>query len=63
MTTPPQVPEWSEVPYHVKMKLKYDEVNNLWDQQTIPYITRFEAKRAVKLICNKFGKIFVKIVS
>ena len=49
MTTPPQ----EEIPYHVKMKFKYDEVNNLWDQQTIPYITRFEAKRAVKLICNK----------
>ena len=56
MTTTPQVPEWSEIPYHIKMKFKYDEVNNLWDQQTIPYITRFEAKRAVKLICNKFGK-------
>ena len=56
MTTLPQVPEWSEIPYHVKMKFKYDEVNNLWDQQTIPYITRFEAKRAAKLICNKFGK-------
>ena len=52
MTTPPQ----EEIPYHVKMKFKYDEVNNLWDQQIIPYITRFEAKRAVKLICNKFGK-------
>ena len=52
MTTPPQ----EEIPYHVKMKFKYDEVNNLWDQQIIPYITRFEAKRAVKLICNKFAK-------
>ena len=52
MTTPPQ----EEIPYHVKMKFKYDEVNDLWDQQIIPYITRFEAKRAVKLICNKFGK-------
>ena len=44
------------LPYRTRMEIKYNEVNNLWDQQTIPYITRFEAKRAVKLICNKFGK-------
>jgi hypothetical protein len=52
MTTPPQ----EKMPYHVEMKFKYDEVNSLWDKQTIPFITRFEAKRAVKLICNKFGR-------
>ena len=42
--------------YKAQMVLKYKAVNSLWDQKTIPYITRFEGKKAVKLICNKFGK-------
>ena len=44
------------IPYHVKMSFEYDKVNEYWEKQNVPYVTRVEAEKAVKKLMIKFGK-------
>lgn len=48
--------EQEPIPYKVIMSFKYDDVNSLWEKVKIPYITRYEAQRALRLLVGKFGK-------
>ena len=55
MTTPPKDP-LNILPYKLRMSVKYDEVNEYWEKQNIPYVTRVEAEKAVRKLMVKFGK-------
>jgi len=41
--------------YKLKTSFKYEEVNDLWKNIKIPFITRAEAEKAKNLLLKKFG--------
>ena len=41
--------------YKLKTSFKYEEVNNLWKDVKVPYITRLESEKAKNLLIKKFG--------
>ena len=42
--------------YKSKMDLKYKSVNELWKDIKIPYITRYEVRKALDKLAFVFGK-------